>query len=214
MIHSANGLRWWIQTNFTKHLNKDSLTKSVLFWKYCAAAAAVLEPVYTYQQQSCVYRHINGFKPFCQLTDGWDNVHRLQVGSGLENVFWKLFTSETTTITESVRSKWKHKLKKKRFRDLVDDTHTSTISTECPQCLCLIRSMRNWESGVGMCRESTMWRYSWEKNREKLFKYRFILVKKYAISFGRVLSITSLTHILQDKHRTAIFCFEQAQETH
>lgn len=49
---------------------------------------------------------------------------------------------------------------------------------------------------------------------EKQFKYRFILVKKYAISFGRVLSITSLTHILQDKHRTAIFCFEQAQETH
>lgn len=33
-----------------------------MFWKYCAAAAVVLEPVYTYQQQRCVYRHINGFK--------------------------------------------------------------------------------------------------------------------------------------------------------
>lgn len=134
-------------------------------------------------------------------------------------VAWRMFSGNSSPLKPQQSQSQSEaneniNLKKKRFRDLVDDTHTSTISTECPQCLCLIRSMRNWESGVGMCRESTMWRYSWEKNREKLFKYRFILVKKYAISFGRVLSITSLTHILQDKHRTAIFCFEQAQETH
>ncbi|TNN60494.1 hypothetical protein EYF80_029345 [Liparis tanakae] len=72
----------------------------------------------------------------------------------LEDVFGELFTSENdkNNVVVVNTNQTHHSA-----AGLPGETHTSTISTESPQCFCRMSSSRYWASGEGTFRESTMW---------------------------------------------------------